>query len=61
METQLKITQVKSSIRTLQHQKRTLEALGLRGVRKSVVQRKTPTLEGMLKNVLHLVKIEEVK
>lgn len=57
----VKITQIRSSIRCMQDQVRTLEALGLRGIRKSVVQKKTPALDGMLRVVGHLVKVEEVK
>lgn len=60
MET-VKITQTRSSIRCIQDQIRTLKALGLRGVRKSVVLKKSPTLDGMIRVVAHLVKVEEVK
>jgi large subunit ribosomal protein L30 len=57
----VKITQVKSSYGCIVNQRRTMEALGLRGIRKSVVKEKGPTLAGMLKVVEHLVKVEEVK
>lgn len=57
----VKITQVRSSLRCIQDQIRTLKALGLRGVRKSVVLKKSPTLDGMIRVVAHLVKVEEVK
>ena len=57
----VKITQVRSSIRCIQDQIRTLKALGLRGVRKSVVLKKSPTLDGMIRVVAHLVKVEEAK
>jgi large subunit ribosomal protein L30 len=57
----VKITQVRSSLRCIQDQVRTLKALGLRGVRKSVVLKKSPTLDGMIRVVAHLVKVEEVK
>ena len=43
----IKVTQVKSSIKRLRSQKRTLEALGLRGL-------------GMIEKLKHLVKITEV-
>jgi large subunit ribosomal protein L30 len=57
----VKITQVRSSLRCIQDQVRTLKALGLRGVRKSVVLKKSPTLDGMIRVVAHLVKVEEAK
>ncbi len=60
METRLKITQIRSSNRCLEKQIRTLEALGLRRIRHAVVQKKSPALEGMLKVVGHLVRVEEV-
>jgi large subunit ribosomal protein L30 len=56
----IKVTQVKSSIRRLNKQKKTLEALGLRGIRKSAVHENTPSFQGMLKVVSHLVETEEV-
>lgn len=57
----VKITQVRSAYGRIKNQQRTMEALGLRGIRKSVVKEKNPSLEGMLKVVEHLVKIEDVK
>ena len=61
MPGKVKITQVISSVSRLVNQKRTLEALGLRGVRKSVIKDMNVSLAGMLRVVGHLVKIEEVK
>ena len=58
---QVKITQTRSSIRCVQDQIRTLRALGLRGVRQSVVLKKSPSVQGMIRVVAHLVKVEEVK
>ena len=57
----VKITQMRSSIRCIQDQIRTLRALGLRGVRQSVVLRKSPSVDGMIRVVAHLVKVEEAK
>jgi large subunit ribosomal protein L30 len=57
----VKITQIRSSVRCLQAQVLTLKALGLRGIRKSVVQKKSPALDGMIRVVAHLVKVEEAK
>lgn len=56
---QIKITQVRSSIKRLQVQKRTLEALGLRGIGKEVTHEATPSILGMVDKVKHLVSITE--
>ena len=60
MSDKIKITQIKGRIRTLVKQRKTLDALGLHGIRTSVIQTKSPALDGMLKVVTHLVKTEEV-
>jgi len=57
----IKVTQVKSGIDHPERQKKTLQALGLRKVNSSVEVEATPQIEGMVKKVLHLVKVEEVK
>ena len=56
----IKVIQVKSSIKRIQSQKRTLEALGLRGIGKEVIHENTPNIIGMINKVKHLVKITEV-
>lgn len=55
----VKVKQVKSSIKRLQNQKRTLEALGLRGIGKEVIHDDTPNILGMIKKVEHLVSVTE--
>ena len=57
----IKITQVKSGIDRPERQKRTLVALGLRKMHASVEVEATPQIQGMVKTVNHLVKVEEVK
>ncbi len=57
----IKVTQVKSSIKRLQNQKRTLEALGLRKIGQVVQHEDTPNVMGMIDRVKHLVSVEEVK
>ena len=57
--TKIKVTQVKSSIKRMQSQKRTLEALGLRGIGKEVIHENTPNTVGMIDKVKHLVKTTE--
>jgi large subunit ribosomal protein L30 len=55
---QLKITQVRSTIRRPAKQKRTLEALGLRRMNQTVIHEESPQLRGMLDKVHHLVRVE---
>jgi len=55
----IKIKQIRSSIKRLQNQKRTLESLGLRGIGKEVVHEDTPNILGMVAKVQHLVSITE--
>lgn len=57
----IKVRQVKSSIKRLQNQKRTLEALGLRRIGQEVEHEDTPNIMGMIDKVKHLVTVEEVK
>jgi large subunit ribosomal protein L30 len=56
----IEITQVRSTARCTQPQIKTMEALGLRRIRHSVVQEVTPQLKGMLRVVNHLVSVKEV-
>jgi large subunit ribosomal protein L30 len=42
-------------------QHRVIKGLGLRGPGSSVVVENTPSFRGMIKKVLHLVTVEEVK
>ena len=55
----VKVKQIKSSIKRLQNQKRTLAALGLRGIGKEVIHDDTPNILGMIKKVEHLVSVTE--
>jgi large subunit ribosomal protein L30 len=57
----LKITQVKSAIGYREKAKRTLEALGLKRIRHTVILPDNPAIRGMLKIVPHLVQVEEVE
>jgi len=55
----LKITQVRSIIGSLRKQKLTMQALGLRRIRHTVVHDDTPQIRGMIAKVRHLVNVEE--
>ncbi len=61
MKKKLKITQVKSGIGSLRKQKATLKALKLTRHQKSVIHNDNPQIRGMVSQVRHLVKVEEVK
>ncbi len=55
----IKVTQVRSSIKRLQNQKRTLEALGLRRIGQVVEHEDTASVLGMIERVKHLVTVEK--
>jgi large subunit ribosomal protein L30 len=55
----LKITQVRSGIEKPERQKRTLKALGLTKMNQTVEIEESPSVEGMIRKVSHLVKVEK--
>ena len=55
----LKITLVKSTIGAVPKHKKTVEALGLRKLNKTVVLPDNDATRGMVSQVRHLVKVEE--
>lgn len=60
-EKKIKITLVKSTIGCLEKQKKTVEALGLKKIRSSVVKPDNACTRGMIFVVRHLVKVEDAK
>jgi len=54
----VKITQVKSGIGYPKKQKATLQALGLRKMNATRVVELNPQIEGMIRTVNHLLKVE---
>ena len=54
------ITQVKSLIKKNKNQKRTIEALGLGRINKSVKKKSSSEILGMIKVVQHLVTIKKL-
>lgn len=56
----LRVTQIKSSIGYAADQGRTLRALGLGKINRSVEQVDNPGVRGMIFKVKHLVKVEEI-
>ena len=56
----LKITQTKSTIACLKDQIATIAALGLHRIGQTVVKEDTPAIRGMIFQVKHMVKVEEI-
>ena len=55
----IKIKQTRSKINRPVDQKRTLEALGLKKIGQVVEHKMTPSIEGMINKVKHLINIVE--
>ena len=55
----LKVTLVKSTIGAVPKHKKTVEALGLKKLNKTVVLPDNAATRGMIKQVQHVVKVEE--
>lgn len=56
----VKVTLVKSTIGQVQSVKATVAALGLKKIRSKKTFEDSPCLQGQLKKVAHLVKVENV-
>lgn len=56
----VKVTKVKSTIEKDERQKRTMQALGLNKIGATNELELNPAVEGMLKKVSHLVKVENI-
>ena len=59
-EKKLRITLVKSPIGAVPKNKKTVEALGLRKINKTVEMPDNEAVRGMIRQVRHLVKVEEI-
>jgi large subunit ribosomal protein L30 len=57
----LKVTQVRSQIGYSQRHRGTLRALGLGRIGRTAEHEESPTLEGMLRQVRHLVRVEDAR
>lgn len=58
-EKKIKVTQVKSLIGTKADHRATMHGLGLRRINHSVDLQDTPSVRGMIRKVVYLVKCEE--
>lgn len=56
----LKITLKKSMIGRPEKHRRVIQSLGLRKLNKTVVLKDTPTVQGMIRKVSHMLAIEEI-
>ncbi len=56
----VKVTQVRSAIGKPKDQKRTLLALGLRKMHQTVTHETSSSIDGMIRAVHHLVKVEHI-
>ena len=61
MSKKVRIKQVRSTIKRLESQKRTLRALGLRKIGMEVEHELTSPISGMIDKVRHLVEVNSVK
>ena len=56
----IRVTQIRSQIGHRQNQRECLKGLGLRRINHAVALPNTPEIRGLLRKVIHLVKIEEI-
>ena len=57
----LKVTLIKSTIKSKPVHKKNIRALGLRKLNSSRIHNDTPMIRGMITKARHLVKVEDVK
>ena len=56
----IRITQIRSRIGYKQKAKKTLDALGLQKMNRTVEKVDTPAIRGMIKKIEYLLKVEEI-
>jgi|TARA_B110000438_G_scaffold55972_2_gene56068 large subunit ribosomal protein L30 len=61
VEKKVIITQLKSTISQTLRQKRTITALGLGKINRSVEKNLSPEIQGMINKVNHLVKVKNIE
>ena len=60
MARKLKVTQVHSTISRPRTQGLTIKGLGLGKLHRTVILEDTPSIRGMVKKVIHLLRVEEI-
>ncbi len=61
MKPLLRVRQTGSTIGQVEHMRKVVKGLGLRGPGSQVVVANTPSFRGMVKKVIHLVEFEEIE
>ena len=61
MAKQLQITLTRSLIGRPETQRRTVNTLGLRKIRQSVIHQDSPAIRGMVNQIIHLVEVKEIE
>jgi len=61
VKTLLKVRQTGSTIGQVEHMRKVIKGLGLRGPGSEVVVANTPSFRGMVKKVMHLVDFQEIE
>ena len=59
MAKELRITQIRSVSGRKYDQRQTLQALGIRRMHHTVVQKDSPAVRGMIQKIIHLVQVSE--
>jgi len=57
---QLKITYIRSAIHCPETHKKVIRALGLRKLQQTVIQPDNPAIQGMVRKVQHLLRVEGI-
>ena len=57
----LKVTQIRSKVGNPPDQRDTLRSLGLKRIGDTVIKEDKPEIRGMVRSVMHLITVEEVK
>ena len=60
MARRIRITQVRSGVKRLKSQRRTLRALGIRRHQQAVVHNDSPAIRGMVAKIDYLVEVTEL-
>lgn len=60
MANKVAITQIRSTIKRPSDQKKTIQALGLGKINKTVEKEVTPQIAGMINKVQHLIEVKEL-
>lgn len=56
----MRIQQIRSTVGRIQKQKRAVRALGITRLYQTVEHEDTPQIRGMIQQIKHLIKVEEV-